>query len=298
MRTTRRRAIAIIIALATLFAIDVAPASAITLQRTWTAKIGSGGVNGRVVLKAYTNGVGSIQLSLKGLKQERDLQRPGPQRNVRESGHGRRPRRCPSEPRRRGTAAGPTNLLPYQMTSIWAAARKSSFIVRIVSGSSIKCGAFHVPPCDPRRHLDARHQPRRSSAGPTTLSEVQGRDVHAVGRPATRARLHVHLRPRTDRHVPADADQVPEPWCRGPDRPGRQGLHERQLRQLLQDRQRHRRPRTSFGGAYSLDSERLRLQTSTGPNHTYPKLIADAMRYKTVKTTYAASHPTPHPVSC
>ena len=53
-----------------------------------------------------------------------------------------------------------------------------------------------------------------------------------------------------------------------------------------------------YNGAYSLDNERLRLQTSTGPNHTYPKLIADAMRYKTVKTTYAASHPTPHPVTC
>ena len=53
-----------------------------------------------------------------------------------------------------------------------------------------------------------------------------------------------------------------------------------------------------YAGAYTLDSERLRLQTSTGPNHTYPKLIADAVRYKTVKTTYAASHPTPHPISC
>jgi hypothetical protein len=70
MRTTRRNAIAIMIALATLLAIDVAPASAITLQRTWTAKVGSSGVNGKVVLKAYTNGVGSIHYSLRGLNQQ------------------------------------------------------------------------------------------------------------------------------------------------------------------------------------------------------------------------------------
>ena len=51
-------------------------------------------------------------------------------------------------------------------------------------------------------------------------------------------------------------------------------------------------------GVASLASERLWLQTSTGPNTTYPKLVVEASRYKTVKTTYAASHPTPHPTRC
>ncbi len=49
---------------------------------------------------------------------------------------------------------------------------------------------------------------------------------------------------------------------------------------------------------FSLTSERLWLQTSTGPNYTYAKLIVEAARYKTVKTTYSASHPTAHPVRC
>jgi hypothetical protein len=53
-----------------------------------------------------------------------------------------------------------------------------------------------------------------------------------------------------------------------------------------------------MAGVTSLTRERLWLQTSTGPNRTYAKLIVEASRYKTVKTTYAASHPTAHPVSC
>ena len=54
----------------------------------------------------------------------------------------------------------------------------------------------------------------------------------------------------------------------------------------------------AMAGVTVLTRERLWLQTSTGPNTTYPKLIVEASRYRTVKTTYAASHPTPHPMSC
>ena len=68
MRPTRRRGIAILTAMTILFTFATAPASAITLQRTWYAKIGSSGSNGTITLKAYTNGVGSIRYSLKGLR--------------------------------------------------------------------------------------------------------------------------------------------------------------------------------------------------------------------------------------
>src|SRR5262249_11836177 len=51
-------------------------------------------------------------------------------------------------------------------------------------------------------------------------------------------------------------------------------------------------------GITSLSRERLWLQTSTGPNTTYPKLIVEAVRSSTVRTTYAAAHPTPHPIRC
>ena len=88
MRRTRLHGMAILIALAMLVTIAPAPASALTLHRSWSAKVGSSGANGSIALKAYTNGVGSIGYSLKKPEGECDLQGPDPQRHVRESGHG------------------------------------------------------------------------------------------------------------------------------------------------------------------------------------------------------------------
>jgi hypothetical protein len=59
-----------------------------------------------------------------------------------------------------------------------------------------------------------------------------------------------------------------------------------------------RTTRNSMAGVTLLTRERLWLQTSTGPSGAYPKLIIEASRYRTVKTTYAASHPRARPLSC
>ena len=158
MRNTRHTAIAIMIAIATLFAIDVVPASAITLQRTWTASMGSGGVNGRVQLKAYTNGVGSIRISLKGLKRNSTYNlrvRNGTCSNPGTAASQTMSFRTTSK----GTAERTTNLLPYQMTSIWAAARKSGFIVRIASGSSSMLRVSDFPRCRISRPCRATRPP-------------------------------------------------------------------------------------------------------------------------------------------
>jgi hypothetical protein len=58
------------------------------------------------------------------------------------------------------------------------------------------------------------------------------------------------------------------------------------------------RKASTTAGVFSMTRERLWLQTSTGPNYTYAKLIVEASRYKTVKTTYSASHPKARPVRC
>jgi hypothetical protein len=58
------------------------------------------------------------------------------------------------------------------------------------------------------------------------------------------------------------------------------------------------RKATTMTGYTVLTRERLWLQTSTGPNATYAKLIVEASRYKTVKSTYAAAHPRARPVRC
>jgi len=61
---------------------------------------------------------------------------------------------------------------------------------------------------------------------------------------------------------------------------------------------RVRKTYNAMAGVTSLTRERLWLQTSTGPNRTYAKLIVEATRYKTVGTTYAAAHPRARPVRC
>jgi hypothetical protein len=48
----------------------------------------------------------------------------------------------------------------------------------------------------------------------------------------------------------------------------------------------------------SITSERLWLQTSEGPNHTYPKLIVVAERVGSSSVSYAAAHPNAHPKRC
>ena len=54
--------------LATLLAIAPTSASALTLHRAWSAKVGSSGANGTIALSIYTNDVGTIRYSLKGLR--------------------------------------------------------------------------------------------------------------------------------------------------------------------------------------------------------------------------------------
>ena len=54
----------------------------------------------------------------------------------------------------------------------------------------------------------------------------------------------------------------------------------------------------SVQSAAGITSERLWLQTSTGPNFTYPKLVIKATRISSAPTTYAASHPAAKIVKC
>jgi hypothetical protein len=51
-------------------------------------------------------------------------------------------------------------------------------------------------------------------------------------------------------------------------------------------------------GPLAVKSETLWLQTSTGPNGSYPKLQAIAKPFFVDTATHAAAHPKPHPIIC
>jgi hypothetical protein len=294
MRLTRRHALALLLALTTLVAVDVAPVGAITLQRTWSAKIGSGGVNGKVVLRAYTNGVGQITMNLKGLKKSAKYSLRI--RNGTCGDPGTSAKVIYFRTTSSGTFSRSDTLMPWDMTPIWTAARNATFIARLVSGTSNRCGKFTFP----------RATRVAISSLNVNLPVIRGSNAYpkcrvamyapSVAQPREPGYTFIYAHARTGMFLPLLTKFRNY---------GAAGLIGRVVKVWTSDSYvsyykivSAQKTQDSFGGAYTLDNERLRLQTSTGPNYTYPKLIADAVRYKTVKTTYAASHPTPHPVSC
>ena len=292
MRPTRRRGIAILMAVAVLLTLASAPVSAITLQRTWSARLGT---SGTITVKAYTNGVGSIRYSLGGLKAHATY---GVQiRNGTCTSLGSAVTRPASiVTSASGTVARTDNLLPWHMTGIWAVARKPSFVVRIFSGTSIRCGAFSFthatrvavsglgidlpvirgpsgyPPCRVAMYLPSQSQPREPGITFIYAHARTGMFLPLL----TRSRINggASLIGRTVKVWTSDS-------------------YVSYYRII-----RVRKTVNAMAGVTSLTRERLWLQTSTGPNRSYPKLIIEASRYKTVKTTYAAAHPRARPVSC
>ena len=63
-----RRALILVAVSSLLAALVAEPVSALSVRRTWTARIGASGVNGTAILKGYAVGTGSIDLSLVGLQ--------------------------------------------------------------------------------------------------------------------------------------------------------------------------------------------------------------------------------------
>jgi hypothetical protein len=275
-------------------AINIAPVSALTLQRTWTAKIGTSGVNGRVYLKAYTNGVGSIQFALKGLRANATYTIAV--RNGSCTSPGSTVHRTSLKMSSTGAGNRTDNLLPWKMTSIWAAARKTSFNVRMASGSSVRCAKFTFPKAT-RIVVSSLNISLPIIRGPNSYPKCKvAMWSPAVAQPREPGYTFIYAHARRGMFLPLLTKFRAS---------GASGLIGRVVKVYTSDNKvsyykivSAKKTQDSFGGAFSLSSERLRLQTSTGPNYTYPKLIADAVRYKTIASTKAASQPTPHPVNC
>ena len=295
MRRTRRRGTAVLIALAVLFSVAAAPVDALTLRRTWTAKLGTNGSAGGISLKAYTNGTGSIRYSLKGLRANATYGvqiRYGTCARLGSLAQGLTPVKASST----GTVWRVDSVSSGPMIWVWKAARRSAFAVRIVSGTSVRCGNFTFT-----------HATRVAVPGlGIDLPVIRGPSGYplcgvamylaSVAQPREPGITYIYAHARTGMFLP-----LLTRWRidRGA------SLIGRTVKVWTSDSYvssyritKVRVTAYAVAGATSLTHERLWLQTSTGPNTSYPKLIVEAARYSTVKTTYAASHPTPHPYSC
>jgi hypothetical protein len=295
MGRTGRHGVAVLIALAVLLTIQAAPVTALTLQRTWVAGVGTSSANGSVTIRAYVGSTGSIRYALKGLRAHATYAVQVRYGSCSRLGSValRLPALLTSST---GTVARSATLVQGQLYWIWSAARTPGFVVRIVSGTSVRCGAFSFahatrvavstlgidlpvirgpssyPPCRVAMYLASVAQPREP--GITFIY------AHA----RTGMFLPLLTRWRAD-HGASLIGRTVKVWT--------SDSYVSSYRIT-----RVRVTSNAMLGVTSLGSERLWLQTSTGPNTSYPKLIVEAVRYSTVRTTYSASHPTPHPVSC
>ena len=293
-RPTPLHGISIFLAFAMLLTLAAAPAGALTLQRTWHAHFSSG-TYGAVTMKAYTSGIGSITYGLRNLRtnatysvQVRKGTCAAPSTvaatlaSVHTSGS--------------GTFSGTYTLYSGQMGAIWSAARGSSFIIRIVNGSSVRCAAYTFTKAT-RVVVSTLGINLAVVRGPTGYPYCHVAMYQTVtSQPREPGITFIYAHARTGMFLPLLTKFKAR---------GAAGLMGRVIKVYTSDSYvsyykvfKVVKTHTPMVGVTSLAAENLWLQTSTGPNTTYAKLLVEARRYKTIKTTYAASHPTPHIVHC
>ena len=296
IRPKRLHGALILLAAVMLLALAPAPAGALTLQRTWHAKL-SAGTYGAATMRAYTSGVGQIAVSFKNLRHGRtysiQIRRgtcssPGTVAITLASIH----------TSSSGTASRSQTLSLAQMNAIWPAARSANFQIRIQNGTSVRCGAFTFTHATRVviSTLNINLPVVRGPSGYPYCNVAMYQTVTSQPREPGITFIYAHARRGMFLPLLTKFNAY-----------GAAGLLGRIVKVYSSssvvsyykiDKVRKTPVASTMNGVFDMTRERLWLQTSTGPNHTYPKLIVEAFRYKSVKTTYAASHPTPHIVHC
>lgn len=289
-----RRSLALALALA-LAGLLAAPVSAATTQRNWYAGLGSSSVNGRATLSAFTDGTGRIALSLKSLR------RGATYRIEIRAGRCAALGKLLAKPGyittgSKGTASGSRALSVSQMNNTWGVGRTGSIAVRLVSGTSATCGNLFYHRATrvriPGYSIDMPVVPGPSgypycnvAMYQTVLSQPTEPGVTFIYAHARRGMFLSLLNASKINNGAAMIGKTVYVYA------SNSVVHIYRITKV-------RRHVSSIQGALSVTSEKLWLQTSEGPNTSYPKLVIEADRTGTQRATYSASHPTPHPVKC
>lgn len=287
------RALAIVLSWLLLVTV-VAPASAATVKRFWWGNLGTNGASGRVELRGYLTGDGSLKVTLKAL-------RPNTNYSIRVRAGG-----CSTvgsllydgrylKTDGAGAASADRHVTLGPMNSIWGRIRAYTVSVRVTAGTSQRCtllyfnratrvtiGAYGInlpvirgagyPKCGVAMYLKELAQPREP--GVTYLY--------------AHARKGMFLPLLNQSKINNGAGMIGKLVQ----------VYTTDSKVVTYKIFRVRRHVTSIQNAVGITAERLWLQTSEGPNFTYPKLVVEASRVSVANATNAASHPTPHPYSC
>jgi hypothetical protein len=295
-----RRPIAIALALL-LVGLIAAPVQAATVHRVFYSSVGTNGANGRANITAFTDGTGQVAYNLKGLRRSAGYRvevRRGRCNNlgtvvIRLTGF---------TTSGSGTYVSTRRLATSSMFPIWKANWSSRLAIRFVSGTSIRCGNLNFvsatrvrmptqgvlntridlpivrgpsgyPYCNVAMYMGALNQPAEPAPGATFIF------AHA------RTGMFLPLLKQWQKNRGVNLiGKIVYVWT------SNSRKHTYRIIAVKQT--------NDVQAAVGEVADRLWLQTSTGPNYTYPKLVVKAQRISTVASTYADAHPTARPVKC
>ena len=292
-----RRTLVVVLA-AIVLALAAAPsagAAGDTVTRTWTTRIGSDGANGSGSLRAYRAGIGTLTVALTSLRRNTSYAV-----QIRAGTCSRlgsvlaRPSSIRTDVGGRASTIRPLTI--RQMNAVWRYGRSRSIAVRLVAGSSVRCGnltfarvtrvvlpGYRIdlavmrgpagyPPCGVAMYMPELWQPREPGVS----------IVYAHARRGMFLPLLNASKVRNGAAMIGDRFRVYTSDSR---------VHTYRMVGV----RRHVR---SIQNAAGSTSERLWLYTSEGPNFRYPKLVVVAQRISTARATYSASHPRARARAC
>lgn len=289
-----RRPVALATALL-LAVIVAAPVQAATVHRVFAASVGTGGASGTARITVYTDGNGRIDYALNSMHKGwtyRVQVRKGRCANL--GAVVARPRSVKASSTGRVTLG--RRLSVTTTHKIWSANWSHQLAIRFVSGSSVRCGNLNFvhasrvsvpsyginmpvvrgpngyPYCNVAMYMGALNQP--TEPGVTFIFAHARKGMFLPLLNASKINNGAAMIGKTVYVYTSNSR-----------------IHTYKITKV-------RRHVKSVQSAVGITSERLWLQTSEGPNFSYPKLVIVAERVGTAVSTYAASHPTPHKVKC
>ena len=276
-----------------LVVIVASPANALSLKREWRASVG-GGANGTAVLEAWTNGTGTLTADLKGLKANKTYSI-----SIRK-GSCKHPKTVLGKlgsVRTNGSGAAPVSktISKGQMAWVWWA-RSSKITARFTAGKSVKCATFWYHHASriviPRYDIDLAVV-KGPSGYPYCNVAMYMRSLYQPTEPGV---SFIYAHARTGMFLPL---------LKASKKNNGAAMIGKVVYVYTTDSTRHtykitrvRRHVRDISSSLKMTSERLWIQTSEGPNHTYPKLIIVAERVSSDSVSYAAAHPKAHPKRC
>ena len=288
-----RRSAALLAALL-LLAIAAVPAEAATVHRVFTASMGPSAFNGLTKITVYTDGSGRVNYALKNLRRG-GTYRVEIRRNTCANLGTVVTRISPVTANSLGKVTLGRGIPGTTMNAIWQANWSSMLSVRIVSGTSIKCGTLQFP------HATRVAVPAYSINLPVVRAPSGypycnvAMYMGALNQPQEPGVTFIMAHARTGMFLP-----LLKQWQlnKGVNMIGKKVYVYTSNSRVSTYQIYAVQAVLSVQNAVSITAEQLWLQTSTGPHGTALKLVVKARRLSTVSTTYAASHPTPHIVYC